>query len=121
MVGVIADLSGDFRHLDERLDDVTAEIETLAKADDACQRMMTVPGIGPIIASAMVSAVGDGAAYGVGGVHDPPHALGEGKERDHQIPVAPPAQCDRRILLAPGAVREVIQRGLARPRHPPPR
>jgi transposase len=28
--------------------------------------MMTVPGIGPIIASAMVSAVGDGAAFGKG-------------------------------------------------------
>ncbi len=61
MVRVIAELSGDLRHLDERLDEVTAEIETLAKADDACQRLMTVPGIGPIIASA--SAVGDGAAF----------------------------------------------------------
>ena len=66
MVGVIADLSGDFRHLDERLDDVTAEIETLAKADHACQRLMTVPGIGPIIASAMVSAIGEGAAFARG-------------------------------------------------------
>jgi len=66
MVRVIAELSGDLRHLDERLDEVTAEIETLAKADDACQRLMTIPGIGPIIASAMVSAVGDGAAFGKG-------------------------------------------------------
>jgi transposase len=66
MVRVIAELSGDLRHLDERLDEVTAEIETLAKADHACQRLMTVPGIGPIIASAMVSAVGDGAAFGKG-------------------------------------------------------
>ncbi len=54
----------DLRHLNERLDEVTAEIETLAKADHACQRLMTVPRIGPIIASAMVSAVGDGAAFG---------------------------------------------------------
>jgi transposase len=66
MVQVIAGLSGDLRHLNERLDEVTAEIKTLAKADDACQRLMTVPGIGPIIASAMVSAVGDGAAFGKG-------------------------------------------------------
>ena len=64
MVRVITDLSGDLRHLDERLDEVTAEIETLAKADDACQRLMTVPGIGPIISSAMVSAIGEGAAFG---------------------------------------------------------
>ncbi len=66
MVQVIAELSGDLRHLNERLDEVTTEIETLAKADDACQRLMTVPGIGPIIASAMVSAIGDGAAFGKG-------------------------------------------------------
>ncbi len=66
MVQVIAELSGDLRHLNERLDEVTAEIETLAKADHACQRLMTVPGIGPIIASAMVSAIGDGAAFGKG-------------------------------------------------------
>ena len=66
MVRGIAELSGDLRHLDERLDDVTTEIETLAKADDTCQRMMTVPGIGPVISSAMVSAVGDGAAFGKG-------------------------------------------------------
>ena len=66
MVQVIAELSGDLCHLNQRVDEVTAEIETLAKADDACQRLMTVPGIGPIIASAMVSAVGDGAAFGKG-------------------------------------------------------
>ena len=66
MVQVIGDLSADLRYLSERLDAVTAEIETLAKADDACQRMMTVPGIGPIIASAMVSAVDNGAAFGKG-------------------------------------------------------
>jgi transposase len=66
MVRMLADLSGDWRHLDDRLEVVTDEIEALAKADEACQRMMTVPGIGPIIASAMVSAIGDGAAFARG-------------------------------------------------------
>ena len=63
---MIGELSGELRRLDERVDEVTAEIEALAKADDTCQRMMTVPGIGPLIASAMVSAVGNGAAFGNG-------------------------------------------------------
>jgi transposase len=66
MLHVIAELSGDCRHLDQRIEDVTGEIEALAKEDDACQRLMTVPGIGPIIASAMVSAIGDGAAFAKG-------------------------------------------------------
>ncbi len=55
MVRLIADLSGELRHLDGRVDEITTEIETLAKADDACQRMMTVPGVGPIISSATAS------------------------------------------------------------------
>jgi transposase len=66
MLSVIAELSGDLRHLNDRLEEVTDEIKELAESDDACQRMMTVPGIGPIIASAMVSAIGDGAAFGKG-------------------------------------------------------
>ena len=66
MVRMIADLSSDWRQLDERLEAVTDEIETLARADEACQRLMSVPGIGPIIASAMVSAIGDGAAFAKG-------------------------------------------------------
>jgi transposase len=63
MVRMIAELSGDCRHLDQRIEDVTGEIEALAKEDEACQRLMTVPGIGPIIASAMASAIGEGAAF----------------------------------------------------------
>ena len=63
MVGMICDLSGDWRHLDERLEAVTEEITAIARADETCQRLMTVPGIGPIIASAMVAAIGDGAAF----------------------------------------------------------
>jgi transposase len=63
---MIADLSADWRHLDERLEAVTSEIEALAMADEACRRLMTVPGIGPIISSAMVSAIGEGAAFARG-------------------------------------------------------
>lgn len=66
MVRMIADLSEDARRLDARIEDVTAEIEALAKADEDCQRLMSVPGIGPIIASAMVAAIGDGAAFAKG-------------------------------------------------------
>jgi transposase len=38
----------------------------LAKSDDSCRRVMTVPGIGPIISSAMVAAIGSGAAFATG-------------------------------------------------------
>ena len=66
MVRMICDLSADWRHLDERLEEVTQEITAIAKADETCQRLMTVPGIGPIISSAIVAAIGDGMAFAKG-------------------------------------------------------
>ena len=54
---LIAELDYDWRHLDERIEVVSAEIESLSQNDAACQRLMTVPGIGPIISSAVVAAM----------------------------------------------------------------
>ena len=48
------------------IEPVTDEIETLAKSDDSCRRVMTVPGIGPLISSAMVAAIGNGTAFAKG-------------------------------------------------------
>src|SRR5262245_16183698 len=66
MVRIIGDLIGDWEYLDDRIAKVTGEIESLAHADASCGRLMTVPGIGPIIASAMVAAIGNGAAFAKG-------------------------------------------------------
>jgi transposase len=63
MIRIVADLSGDWRRLDERIEHVTEEIEVLAHSTETCRQLMTVPGIGPIIASAMVAAIGNGAAF----------------------------------------------------------
>src|SRR6201997_5419883 len=66
MARIVSDLAGDWRQLDDRIETVTDEIETLAKADDSCRRGMTVPGIGPIISGAMVAAIGNGSAFAKG-------------------------------------------------------
>ena len=66
MLRVIEELAGDWRRLDERIDGLSQEIEALARQDPACERLMTVPGIGPIISSAMVAAIGDGAVFAKG-------------------------------------------------------
>jgi transposase len=42
---------------------VTSEIEALSKNTDACRHLMTIPGIGPIISSAVVAAIGNGTAF----------------------------------------------------------
>jgi len=66
LVRLISDLSEDWRRLDERIEAVSAEIETLAASDGGCQRLMTVPGVGPIISSAVVAAIGNGAGFSQG-------------------------------------------------------
>src|SRR5215813_4949177 len=63
MLRVIEDLAGDWRRLDERIEDLSSEIEVLARRDVGCERLMGVPGIGPIISSAMVAAIGSGDAF----------------------------------------------------------
>ena len=63
---LIEDLAGDWRRLDERIEDLSGEIEELARKDQACERLMTVPGIGPIISSAIVAAIGTGDAFSKG-------------------------------------------------------
>ncbi len=66
IIRIIEDLSGDWRQLDERIEHVTEEIEELAHGTESCRQLMTIPGIGPIIASAMVAAIGSGTAFAKG-------------------------------------------------------
>jgi transposase len=66
MSRVIEELAGDWRHLDARIEGLSGEIETLAHQDQHCERLMTVPGIGPIISSAMVAAIGTGDVFSKG-------------------------------------------------------
>ena len=63
MAGLLAGLADDWRRLDERIGEVTATIEEAARRDEGCRRLMAVPGIGPVVSSAMVAAIGDGAAF----------------------------------------------------------
>jgi transposase len=63
IVRLTVDLAADWRRLDERVEEVTAEIEVLARNDAGCERLMSVPGIGPIISSATVAAIGTGDAF----------------------------------------------------------
>ena len=66
MVRVIEGLAGDWRRLDERIEGLSSEIEAVARQDTACERLMSVPGIGPIISSAMVAAIGTGDVFSKG-------------------------------------------------------
>lgn len=60
---LIMALIDELNMLEVRIVALTEEIEALAAEDDACQRLMSVPGIGVIISSAVVSAIGTGETF----------------------------------------------------------
>ena len=66
MVRVIEELAGDWHRLDERIEGLTTDIGAVADHDPACERLITVPGIGPIISSATVAAIGTGDVFSKG-------------------------------------------------------
>ena len=66
MVRIIEDLAGDWHRLDGRIEDLSKEIEAVARRDAGCERLMSVPGIGPMISSAMVAAIGTGDVFSKG-------------------------------------------------------
>jgi transposase len=52
-----------FVALGEQIDFYTQQLSQLSRSDEACVRLQTIPGFGPIVASAFRSAIGDGRDY----------------------------------------------------------
>jgi transposase len=50
MVRLIEGLTEDWRRLDERINHLSGEIAALAGQDAGCERLVSVPGIGPTMA-----------------------------------------------------------------------
>jgi transposase len=66
MMRLIEDPAGDWRRLDERIEGLSTDITSLVEQDPTCERLMAVPGIGPIISSATVAAIGTGDVFSKG-------------------------------------------------------
>ena len=60
---LILGLYEDWCGLDKRIETVTGAIEELSLVEPKCQQLMSVPGIGPIIATGIVAAIGRGEAF----------------------------------------------------------
>lgn len=60
---VIADLQDQLSSLDTRIDQYDKRISVLSKKMEAARRLMKLPGIGPITATAMVATAGDAKTF----------------------------------------------------------
>lgn len=49
--------------LDQRIAAYNAQIKHLSEQSDVCKRLMTIPGIGPMVSTALVASVSDGKAF----------------------------------------------------------
>lgn len=60
---LLSQLGEELRQLDDSIKEYDARIAQRAKEDDRIKRLLEVEGIGPVTASALVSAVGDGKQF----------------------------------------------------------
>jgi transposase len=63
MARLILGLYEDWCCLNERIETVTGVIEELSQVEARCRRLMSVPGIGPVISTGLVAAIGTGEAF----------------------------------------------------------
>jgi transposase len=60
---LLAELFDDMMRLEHRIGEITREIEALVAQSDVARRLMTIPGIGPLSASALLAAAGRGHQF----------------------------------------------------------
>jgi transposase len=59
-------LARQWRELERQIAVMDKQLETEARADPVARRLMTIPGVGPITAHAVIAAVGDGRQFASG-------------------------------------------------------
>jgi transposase len=63
MSDILVGLYEDWLWLDERIASITREIEKVSLTESHCECLMSVPGVGPMISTATVAAIGTGEAF----------------------------------------------------------
>jgi transposase len=60
MIVLVADARAQWAEIDRRISAFDAELVRWVKENEEARRLMTIPGVGAIVASALVAAVGQG-------------------------------------------------------------
>jgi transposase len=53
----------EWKQLESDIETASDEIERIAGEDEACKRLRQIPGVGPLVSTATVAAIGNGAAF----------------------------------------------------------
>jgi len=53
----------EWRGLQLQIESLNADVEQIASSDPTCVRLQQIPGVGPLVSTAVVSAIGNGAAF----------------------------------------------------------
>lgn len=64
---ILMGLCGDWMWMYNQIDNMSTELEEMSRTEENCVHVRMVPGIGPVISTAMVAAVGEGEAFDRGG------------------------------------------------------
>jgi transposase len=113
MRDLVAMLWSEWKDLERQIVQMNDEVERIASSDAACLRLRQIPGIGPLVATAIVASIGNGAAFRKGrefaawmGLVPKQHSTG-GKARLYGI--SKRGNCYLRKILVHGA-RAVVLR-----------
>ena len=63
---LLAQLKLELDQLAARISDADCVLDRTARENEACQRLIAIPGIGPVTATALIAAIGNGAAFSKG-------------------------------------------------------
>ena len=53
----------EWKMVEEQIEVLSSELERISVTDAGCTRIRKIPGIGPVVATAIVAAIGNGAAF----------------------------------------------------------
>jgi transposase len=60
---LIRQLWNEWQTLESEIEHASKEIAAAVRDNEVCRRLLDVPGVGPLVASAMVAAIGNGSAF----------------------------------------------------------
>ncbi len=63
MRNLLTMLWNEWKDLEQQIVEMNDEVERIASSDAACVRLRQIPGIGPLVATAIVAAIGNRAAF----------------------------------------------------------